>query len=143
MHRKCVGLTRNAFTLIEEPYLCPYCCSNYYKKEINNLKELVKSLSNRLSCLEKSSPADASSGTDSATNEVNNLLTNQHSQSGLPTKSAPHQPATLLTNKPPTSLPVNSVDRKFNLVIYGVKRIQRVLTGGLESRQTLTIVFRF
>ena len=35
--------------------------------------------------------------------------------------SAPHQSATLLANKPSTSLPDNSVDWKFNLMIYGGK----------------------
>ena len=55
LHRKCVGLTKNAFTFISksrEPYLCPYYSNNHYKKEISKLKELVKSLSNKLSSLE-------------------------------------------------------------------------------------------
>ena len=51
----------------------------------------------------------------------NQTSPNQISQSGQPTKSASHQSATLRANKSPTSLPDNSVDRKFNLVIYGVK----------------------
>ena len=41
LHRKCVGLIKNAFTLISksrEPYLCLYCSNNHYKKEISELK---------------------------------------------------------------------------------------------------------
>ena len=55
LHRKCIGLTKKAFTLIgnsKEPYLCPYCNNIHYRKEINDLKELVKSLTNSLSSLE-------------------------------------------------------------------------------------------
>ena len=74
LHRKCVGLTKNAFTLIsssKEPYLCPYCSNNHYKKEINELKELVKSLTDRLSTLEQQScSADSASITDSALNQA-------------------------------------------------------------------------
>ena len=36
LHRKCVGLTKNAFTLIsssKEPYLCPYCSNSHYTEK--------------------------------------------------------------------------------------------------------------
>ena len=126
LHRKCVGLTKNAFTLIgssKEPYLCPYCSKNHYKKEVNELKELVKSLTDRLSTLEQQiSSADSTSGTDSASNQASDQpSSNQLNQSSLPAKPAPHQSATLVSKNHPTNLPDNPVDRKFNLVIYGVK----------------------
>ena len=52
---------------------------------------------------------------------INQLLPNQPSQSSESLNSTRNRTATLLTGKPPASLPDNSVDRKFNLVIYGVK----------------------
>ena len=126
LHRKCVGLTKNAFTSISnsnEPYLCPYCSNNYYKKEIKELNELVKTLSDRLSSIERQTiPPDATHSTELASNEViNQLLPNQPSQSSESLNSTRNRTATPLTGKPPASLPDNSVDRKFNLVIYGVK----------------------
>ena len=123
LYRKCVGLAKCAFTLIgnfKEPFLCPHYSSNHYKKEINELKELVKSLSNSLSSLlNQINPTGSTSSADSVSNLVNNQpLANQLSHS---TKSASHQSTILLANKSPSSLPDNSVDQKFNLVIYGVK----------------------
>ena len=68
LHRKCVGLTKNAFRLIgksKEP------SNNHYKKEISEPKELVKYLSNKLSCLENQmSPTYSALGADSASNQV-------------------------------------------------------------------------
>ena len=52
LHRKCVGLTKKAYIEIgnsEDPYVCPHCAIDCYRKEINELKELVKSLSEKLS----------------------------------------------------------------------------------------------
>ena len=126
LHRKCVGLTKNAFTLIsssKEPYLCPYCSNNHYKKEVNELKELVKSLTDRLSTLEQQScSADSASITDSALNQASDQpSSNQLNQSNPPAKPTAHQSGTLVAKKHPTNLPDNPVDRKFNLVIYGIK----------------------
>lgn len=120
-------MTKYAFTLIgksKEPYLCPYCNDNHSKKEISELKELVKSLSTKLSSLENQvNPTDSASGPDSASNQVCNQPSHkQLSQSSQSGKSAPHQSTTSFATKPPTSLPDNPVDRKFNLVIYRVKQ---------------------
>ena len=124
LHRKCVGLTKNSFTLIgstKEPYLCPYCSDNHYKKEVNELKELVKSLNDRLSTLEQQI-SSADSGTDFASNQASDQpSSNQLNQSSLPAKPIPHQSATLVAKKHPANLPDNAVDQKFNLVIYGIK----------------------
>ena len=52
LHRKCVGLTKKAYIEIgnsEDPYVCPHCAIDCYRKEINELKELAKSLSEKLS----------------------------------------------------------------------------------------------
>jgi len=51
LHRKCVGLTKQAYIEIgssEDPYICPHCTMAYYRKEIVELKNLVKSLSEKL-----------------------------------------------------------------------------------------------
>ena len=126
LHIKCVGLTKNAFTLIgksKDPYLCPYCNNNHYKKEISELKELVKSFSTKLYSLENQiNPTDSALGADSVSNQVCNQSSHKKlSQSSQSGKSPPHQSTTSFANKPPTSLPDNPVDWKFNLVIYGIK----------------------
>ena len=68
LHRKCVGLTKNAFRLIgksKEP------SNNHCKKVISEPKELVKYLSNKLSCLENQiSQTYSALGADSASNQV-------------------------------------------------------------------------
>ena len=123
MHRKCVGLTFTLISSSKEPYLCPYCSNNHYKKEVNELEELVKSLTDRLSILEQQScSADSASVTDSALNQASDQpSSNQLNQSNPPAKPTAHQSATLVAKKHPTNLPDNPVDWKFNLVIYGIK----------------------
>ena len=56
IHRTCIGLSKQSYEDLSEsesPYLCPHCILSKQTKEIEDLKQLVKSLAENLSAAKK------------------------------------------------------------------------------------------
>lgn len=114
LHRKCAGLSKQTFDALgesDDPYHCTHCTLIAQQKEISDLKEQVKSLSSQLENLtNKSVPASEH------TNSESGVTLDKQGQSTVPvsayeerTKSAPTRNSTLASEK------------KFNVIVYGVK----------------------
>ena len=125
LHRKCVGLTKKAYSSLgkfKELYLYPYCSNNSYKKEINELKELVQALTNKLSSLNKQTgPVESVPSTESASNVASNQPSTNHPSQSNPTVSR-------------TSSISNA--RKFNVVLSGLAECPKGTKNSIESGLT-------
>ena len=138
LHRKCVGLTKKAYTVIgnsEEPYLCPYCSSNYYRKEINELKKLVKSLSEKLSLVDDLTKSVPGLPESTVSDQTSSLLSNRKSnqQPIRSTQNAHHQQPSLGLKNRFSRNSYGETDRRFNVVVYGIE----------ESSSNLSRINRF
>ena len=72
----------------KEPYFCPYCSNNSYKKEINELKESVQALTNKLSSLDKQTgPVEFVPSSESASDVASNQPSTNHPSQSNPTVS--------------------------------------------------------
>ena len=112
LHRKCAGLSKQAFQFFRnssDPFNCPNCCIQAQAKEIAALKKVIKDLQNKLNV-------------------------NTESQNFQPQPSDQHSVSSQEINQPTMSsqeitkkdkLPVvdigSKADNKFNVVMYGIQ----------------------
>ena len=169
IHRTCAGLTKKAYDILsesDEPYFCAYCMSCKQNTEINNLKSLVKSLTDELPNLK--STIDTLRQT--VEEQHNDIVTLQGrlSAEGQPSTLNPQLPSATSSPDHSTSLPphrgasdsskthttaqvfpkgILPSKRKFNVVVHGVKeapqatpRYQRHKSDLNESLSILSIM---
>lgn len=106
-HRKCAGLSKQIFKVVwesEDPFLCPYCSMACYQKQIADLSKEVESLNSVISQLK---------GQDS----VHNTEKAQSLPCHTPSRANPTDSVALSKSKPN----MNYSDKKFNVVVYGIK----------------------
>ena len=113
LHRKCTGLTRTAFDRLGESdtvYLCSYCVSVNQSNEISKLSSVINNLNSVITSLTETIKSLQSTVTNQSTIKDNTNSTSQQEP---------------ITNK------VNKVeeqaqgDRKYNIVIYGIKECSK------------------
>ena len=105
LHRKCVCMSKKLYIAIgksNDPYVCPHCKFDAQQKEVDKLRDTVKTVSNELALLKsKDKPSEPSTNVDQTEN--------QQVPSKLPDKAA-------TANKNP-----NVADRRYNIVIHGIE----------------------
>ena len=112
LHRKCAGLTHQAFAKLsksDDPYFCVYCTLEIKNKEISALKEQIKVLTSKLNA--QSSYQPQPSNQTEMVQSLNHTTNNRGSSA-----SSSSIPVNIDRRKaPPLSL-----DKKFNVVMYGI-----------------------
>ena len=122
MHRKCSGLSSTLFNILsnesKEPYRCCHCIFTRQRDEINILKQLVESLTEKISSLESNN-----SITSNSTSKTPNLIEANHSITTSETPISNHNhlrtPSSGLVEPPKAKS-----DKLFNVVMYGIKESQ-------------------
>ena len=122
MHRKCSGLSSTLFDILsnesKEPYRCCHCIFTHQRDEINILKQLVESLTEKISSLESNN-----SITSNSTSKTPNLIEANHSITTSETPISNHNhlrtPSSGLVEPPKAKS-----DKLFNVVMYGIKESQ-------------------
>ena len=116
MHRKCSGLSSTLFDILsnesKEPYRYCHCIFTHQRDEINILKQLVESLTEKISSLESNN-----SITSNSTSKTPNLIEANHSITTSETNhNHLHTPSSGLVEPPKAKS-----DKLFNVVMYGIK----------------------
>lgn len=130
LHRRCAGLSKPLFTTLEkssDPFFCPHCQLKKYAGEIIKLKAVINSLSENLGTLQSlvKSPEQLTSE-PILTNTIPEPLSNAStSHQHLKTKSTAQGPSS------------NIDDKKFNIVIYGIKECPPKTTKPARLEQDL------
>ena len=109
LHRKCAALPKQVFDQIgesDEPFHCCHCLLLNQKDEINVLKALVESLNTKILQL------------TNQTNTVDNPTEDGQINNSEPTDHTESRPSVPKDNIPKNTI---SSDRKYNLVVYGIK----------------------
>ena len=130
LHRKCVGLTHSIFDIVcesEDPYLCPYCVIAKQSKEILVLRQQVEILMNKLSIQlpqlpESVPPANQTAPMES---EPQPTLVQNATASNIP------------ANKKPNTSSISPSDRKFNILLYGIKECPSTQTRPQRMKSDL------
>ena len=123
-HRKCIGLSRQLFTIVcesDDPFLCLYCSLACYQKEIVNLSEQVKSLSSEIAQLKSQ---DSTSGTDKAESlhaSVSNVVQSSNGHSHVPQSQDISKIVTSALSEEK-----EKEKRRLNLIIHNLKESQEV-----------------
>ena len=150
IHRRCAGLSSTAFVAISslsdsQPFYCPNCRLDMQSKEIIDLKASIQKLYQSISDLQSpsgtSAPAiapissnqDDNSSIDSPPVSRQNRVHNHHMPTSASPRSAPSIP-------PKPSLQHTRTDRKFNLVVYGVREQPKGTQRHIRSRQDEEII---
>ena len=118
LHRRCAGLTKQAFLAFSssnDSFKCPHCCLADHKRELPDLKMEIENLKKNLLSTQL---------------DKNSHLTNPNSDSSLSSSpSNVHITATAPKSTPgsiPSYIPQQvHLDRKFNLVIKVLRRVNR------------------
>ena len=137
MHRVCTGLSLKAFKAYDgssKPYICPHCMIESQNNEIVSLKKEIASLSRTISDM-KSTQSQFQQNSEYSVSSA--LTYASATRQNLP------QPDLAVRNVSS----VNDYDRKFNVVIYGLKepaegtpKYQRSLSELQSVRETLESV---
>ena len=113
IHRICAGLSKKAFKLAQEsslPFLGHYCSSTAQTNEIKALKEEVSLLQAKLA---------AAKTIENSPVTQNASLQQSQSYASVAQRSHDNTPSSLIHPRASTtSVPQ---DRKFNIIVYGVK----------------------
>jgi len=112
LHRRCAGVTRPAFDRLGEsdkPYLCSHCMLVNQSNEISKLSTIINDLNSAIVSLTETIKSFQSSATNQSSNS-------NHSGSSQP------EP---ITNKVNKVVEQAQSDRKFNIVIYGIKECSK------------------
>ena len=117
LHRRCEGLSKPLFTCMEkstDPFYCPHCQLKNYSTEIANLKSTIASLTQTVSMLQSSFKLpDQPSTTEQTTNDV---------PSKVPVTGTYHiKQSQSILEKIPTLPSPNFTDKKFNIIMCGIK----------------------
>ena len=110
LHRRCAGITRTAFHKLGETdkvYLCSYCTSVKQSNEISKLSDIITELHSAVTSLTTTIKSLQSSVTNQSSSINNSTL----QQETLPNKADKVEQA--------------QSDRKFNVVIYGIKECNK------------------
>ena len=142
LHRKCIGMSKLAYdklTNSEDPYMCPNCTILKQSQEISELKDLVKNLTSelenvkglqqQLTNLEKEPPSVNNKPT------IPNTLDSDDTSSGtvIPVSAS-------LVTQNTSKLSSTQVDRKFNVVIYGILECPKGTKRHDRTKQDLSNV---
>ena len=76
-----IGLNKHAYEAFSEsdsPYLCPHCMINKQAQEIDNLKQLVKTLTNDLVLIKNQSSAGENQGQNSESHDSGIAANQRH-----------------------------------------------------------------
>ena len=125
MHRCCAGVSVShyaALSVSKDPFYCTVCCQQFMRETICSLCDTVHALQLKVAQLkaEKSLPREVIINSTDA-NDSADCSSNSHPVPPPPPSYASKASAHLAS---PTlsSLPARSLrDRKFNLVLYGIK----------------------
>ena len=110
LHRKCAALPKSVFAQIgesDEPFVCCYCLLVTQKVEIQSLKSLVESLNTKLLQL------------SNQLNSVDTPKTNDQTDTTESLVQTESRTAVLQHNVSKNY--INSSDRKYNIVVYGIE----------------------
>ena len=145
IHRTCIRLSKQSFEALSEsesPYLCPHCILSKQTKEIEDLKQLVKSLTENLSAAKKQilalkanqaeSPDQPGNATELSGGDTPETVTNMEV-----TNSA--TPAIAANTTMPNSASTQA-DREFNAVLYGILECSKGTKKYDQAKQDLTNV---
>ncbi len=114
MHRTCAGISKQAAENSDEPFLCHRCNSSRQAKEIFTLKAIVAKLESELALLKaKESPSVPQ--LEEAHVRPSYAIHVTHTASGTTTQSQLDLEVINLTKTK------SNPDRKFNIVVYGIK----------------------
>jgi hypothetical protein len=125
LHRRCAGLSKVVFTCLitkKEAFLCPHCRLDSTINEMKEIKESVASLQDQISELKQQ-----------LAREKNHRDTT-HQPNSYATIASSKQPPPLLRSNDERSIPVDTsespqvIDKKFNLVIYGIPENEKGTT---------------
>lgn len=138
LHRRCAGLSKNAFLTISkslDPFYCPQCRLNNQEKDINSLKVMVVNLTNQLSTVQDKL-AELEGSSAAATSAINSYASavSHHSQplnSVLNTSSLPIP--SLRSDAAPK--PYSLSNRKFNLILFGLEESTKGTPRHLRVRK--------
>ena len=131
LHRRCAGLSKAAFSAVcqsDDQFLCPHCSLHAHRQEQVTLKKEIESLRNDVDSLKlllKQSSNQSRPNTqpvDSKTETGPQSITTSYANI-----TASNIPKTTLSSK---SIEHSQSNRKFNIVIFGVKECP---TGSLKS----------
>ena len=113
LHRRCAGLSKPLFVSLEkstDPFYCPHCQLRNLTTEISTLKVTIKSLNEKIATLQ---PVVRSSDQLPNSKSIANISPEASTADASQSKQS-------LLNKSSVS-PPTPVDKKFNIVIYGIK----------------------
>ena len=137
LHRYCASVTSQQYQTIKEnaqSFLCPCCDRREQQEQINSLKSTVEALKLELSLLKESFPSVSSHSPPTVSTVPTSLMpagpiADGHNEPAInPPQSysgalkgdtAPVLPPP--TSKPTPAISVTESERKFNLVLYGIK----------------------
>jgi len=118
-HRKCAGLSKSAYKLAGEselPFYCVFCIQSVYKKEISDLKDQICTLTSKISQLLESLQGQKA---------PSEILPTKVTSGGQALQSNPTISRASPTVHPPKQNATSADDRKYNLVVYGVKECSK------------------
>jgi len=113
LHRRCAGLSKPVFNTLDkssDPFFCPHCQLKKYAREIDNLKAVINSLSDNLNALQSAIKLP-----EQPTQESMSINMISEPPSLDPTPRQLHQAKSV----PQSSYSAD--DKKFNIVVYGIK----------------------
>ena len=138
-HRKCVGLSRTAYTLASEPesppFYCLLCMQLVYLNEINKLKEHISSLSSQVALLSGPQHQGSSQSTNKVTRASPAQVTQQVPASA-PVINKSSQPLQQSTKKS-TNATSTAHDRKYNIILYGLQECPKGTNRSLRTKKEL------
>ena len=113
LHRRCAGLSKPLFASMEkskDPFHCPHCQLKNHSDEITKLKTTIASLTETVNLLQSSlKPTPEQPVASKQADVLSKVPIVETNQSHfIPVKS-------------PTITSPNSTDRKFNIIMYGIK----------------------
>ena len=156
LHRTCAGLTDPAFDTIrnqsDEKFYCYQCFVALHFLQMKELRDSIDHLTKEVSSLKSqlsqagipashSLPADPPTHSDAV---VTRLVEQDHLRTSLPVDQPQTTPATKVTKSPGQTTEVARsrsagllYDKKFKLVVYGIKESPKGTSRGLRNRHDL------
>ena len=123
LHRYCAGVSAHCYRNITEKtslFLCFACSLVSHKKEIDSLKDAVELLKGEIAILK-------STQSSQSLPQASSVLLSAPSSSPPDPTPAPGGPTTTSVNDStsPSAPPLDSHERKFNVVVYGVEECSK------------------
>lgn len=151
LHRKCAGLSKEAFKSVcesDKPFYCPQCRLDKQELEIMSLRDLVSKLSSKLSlvCNELDSLKNSSPSSNGVHSENNNesyssVVSGSKSPSSKyetqTSANTPDRSSKSNNNQLGHSIPTSTSERRSNLVIYGLTESNKGTLRHLRNRHDI------